>query len=51
MDCGFFEFRRQLTYKARLYRARLLIASRWFPSSKTCSCCYVVKATLGRSQD
>jgi putative transposase len=51
MDGGLFEFRRQLTYKAQLYRARLLIASRWFPSSKTCSCCCVVKATLARSQE
>jgi putative transposase len=51
MDGGLFEFRRQLTYKARLYRARLVIASRWFPSSKTCSCCCVVKATLARSQE
>jgi putative transposase len=45
-DGGFHEFRRQITYKARLYGARLVVADRWYPSSKTCSCCGVVKATL-----
>jgi hypothetical protein len=33
-DIGFREFRRQLEYKARLYGAELVMASRWFPSSK-----------------
>jgi putative transposase len=46
MDGGFFEFRRQLTYKTNFYGARLVVADRWEPSSKTCSCCGVVKATL-----
>jgi len=50
MDGGFFEFRRQLEYKARLYGARVVVADRWFPSSKTCSCCGVVKETLALSQ-
>ncbi|MBO0696368.1 MAG: transposase [Verrucomicrobia bacterium] len=50
MDGGFFEFRRQLTYKTRLYGSRLVVADRWFASSKTCSCCGVVKATLALSQ-
>ena len=50
MDGGFFEFRRQLTYKARFYGARTVIANRWHPSSKTCSCCGVVKETLALSQ-
>jgi putative transposase len=36
-DIGFREFRRQLEYKARLYGAQLVTASRWFPSSKMCS--------------
>ncbi|WP_264798076.1 RNA-guided endonuclease InsQ/TnpB family protein, partial [Acidocella aminolytica] len=43
MDGGFFEFRRQLDYKARLYGATVVVADRWFPSSKTCSCCGSVK--------
>jgi putative transposase len=38
-DVGFGEFRRQLTYKAQWYGSRVLLASRWEPSSKTCSGC------------
>lgn len=36
-DVGFYEFRRQLLYKAKWYGSRVLLASRWEPSSKTCS--------------
>jgi len=50
MDGGFFEFRRQLNYKARLYGSRVVVANRWYPSSKTCSCCGVIKETLALSQ-
>jgi len=35
-DMGFFEFRRQLTYKCQLYGSKLVVVNRWFPSSKTC---------------
>jgi putative transposase len=45
-DVGMHEFRRQITYKARLYGARIVVADRWYPSSKTCSCCGVIKPTL-----
>lgn len=45
-DGGFFEFRRQLDYKCRMYGSRLMVAGRWYPSSRTCSCCGVVKTTL-----
>jgi putative transposase len=38
-DVGFGEFRRQLEYKAAWYGCRVLVASRWEPSSKTCSGC------------
>lgn len=38
-DMGFYEFRRQLEYKCKLYGSELIIADRWFPSSKTCSNC------------
>ncbi len=38
-DIGFYEFRRQLEYKCQLYGSELIIADRWFPSSKTCSNC------------
>jgi putative transposase len=38
-DVGFGAFRRQLTYKAAWYGCRVVVASRWEPSSKTCSGC------------
>jgi hypothetical protein len=43
---AFGEFRRQLTYKCQWYGSQLWIADRWFPSSKTCSACGHVNATL-----
>jgi putative transposase len=46
MDGAFFEFRRQLEYKTKMYGSTVVIADRWFASSKTCSCCGVVKDTL-----
>jgi putative transposase len=49
-DGGFHEFRRQLTYKARLYGARIIVADRWYPSSKSCSCCGVIKETLALAE-
>lgn len=41
-DVGFFEIRRQLAYKAD----ELVEADRFYPSSKTCSCCGSVKDKL-----
>ena len=38
-DVSLYEFRRQLEYKAPLQHCQILIADRWFPSSKTCSAC------------
>lgn len=38
-DMGFFEFRRQLQYKAAQRGSAVVVADRWFPSSKMCSCC------------
>ncbi len=38
-DMGFYEFRRQLEYKCQLYGSKLIVADRFFPSSKTCSNC------------
>jgi putative transposase len=38
-DLGLYEFRRQLTYKSELYGSKLTLVSRFYPSSKTCSCC------------
>ncbi|GGL15992.1 hypothetical protein GCM10010094_91110 [Streptomyces flaveus] len=45
-DAAFGEIRRQLTYKTRQRGTRLIVADRWFASSKTCSRCGVVKAKL-----
>ncbi len=36
-DVGFAEFKRQLLYKARWYGSRVLLADRWYASSKSCS--------------
>ena len=38
-DMGFFEFRRQLEYKADMRGAVVVVANRFFASSKTCSAC------------
>jgi len=38
-DVGFGAFRRQLTYKAVWYGCQVILASRWEPSSRTCSGC------------
>lgn len=38
-DMGFYEFRRQLEYKAMLRGGRVVVVDRWYPSSKTCSSC------------
>jgi putative transposase len=33
-----------------LYGSRIVVADRWYPSSKTYSCCGVVKETMALSQ-
>jgi putative transposase len=38
-DVGFFKFRRQLQYKAAMAGPTIVVADRWFPSSKLCSTC------------
>jgi putative transposase len=45
-DVGMGEFCRQMQYKAKLYGTRLVIADRWFPSSKMCSVCNFVHSDL-----
>lgn len=45
-DASFGTFRRMLTYKTGWSEAELVVADRWFPSSKTCSACGAVKAKL-----
>lgn len=38
-DMGFYEFRRQIEYKAALKNKKVIVADRWFASSKICSIC------------
>jgi putative transposase len=47
-DGGLGEFYRQLKYKTLWYGSTLVIADRFYPSSKTCSKCGIVKAKLPR---
>jgi putative transposase len=49
-DAGFGEIRRQLTYKTNWNGGTLTVADRWYPSSKTCSRCGVVKTKLRLSE-
>lgn len=45
-DQGFFEFRKQLEYKCNDNGIQLIIADRFYPSSKLCSCCGKIKKDL-----
>lgn len=45
-DMGFHEFRRQLAYKAERRGATVVVADRFFPSSKLCSACGVLQDDL-----
>ena len=49
-DAGLGEFRRQLTYKASWYGCRLIAAARAYPSTKCCSACGAVKASMRLSE-
>ena len=42
----FYEFRRQIEYKAKWNNIPVIIADRFFPSSKMCSCCGNIKKDL-----
>jgi putative transposase len=44
------EFRRQITYKLAWHGGKLVIADRYFSSSKRCSSCGEVKAKLSRAE-
>jgi len=48
-DCGWGEFRRQLTYKCQRAGRRLIVTGRWYPSTKTYSACGFVLAELSLS--
>lgn len=43
---GFYEFRRQIKYKSLRSNIQVIIADRFFPSSKLCSCCGNIKKDL-----
>ncbi|AFY53404.1 transposase, IS605 OrfB family, central region [Rivularia sp. PCC 7116] len=49
-DMGFYEVRRQLEYKCKMYGSKLVVLDRWFPSSKTCSNCGHKKEILSLSE-
>lgn len=49
-DASFAEIRRQLTYKTAWHGGTLIVADRWFASSKTCSGCGAVKTKLALSE-
>ena len=43
---GFYKFRRQIEYKSAWNNIPIIIADRFFPSSKLCSCCGAIKKDL-----
>ena len=43
---GFYEFIRQIKYKCEFNGIEFIQVDRWYPSSKTCSCCGNVKQDL-----
>ena len=45
-DQKLYEFKRQIKYKCEKYGIKFVEADRWFPSSKTCSCCGKIKSDL-----
>jgi putative transposase len=45
-ELGLYEMRRQIQYKAEWYGREVIFVSRWFPSSKKCSCCGNIKHDL-----
>jgi putative transposase len=49
-DVGFYAFRRQLAYKAARYGTQIVLADRWYPSSKLCSGCGARHAALALSE-
>ena len=50
LDGGFYEFRRQLEYKASWYGAKVTVANRYYPSSKMCSNCGNIKEILSLAE-
>ena len=49
-DMGFFELRRQLEYKAKRCGSEIIVANRWFASTKTCSKCDFINSALSLAE-
>ncbi len=49
-DMGFFEFRRQLKYKAKRRGRTVVVADPWFASSKMCSVCGSIRQKVPLSE-
>ena len=49
-EMGFYEFRRQIEYKTAWAGLDVVIADRYYPSSKTCTACGYVKKNLHLSE-
>jgi putative transposase len=49
-DVGFYEIRRQLQYKALRYGTVIVLADRWYSSSKLCSACGQKNRTLALAE-
>jgi putative transposase len=49
-DGAFYEFKRQLLYKASMTGSKVILADRFFPSSKTCNVCGAVYDGLKLSE-
>jgi putative transposase len=47
---SWYEFRRQIIYKATLRKNKIFVADKWFASSKKCSCCGNYKENLPLSE-
>lgn len=43
LDVSFGMMRPMLEYKSKIYGNQIIVVDRWFPSSKTCSCCGLKK--------
>ena len=49
-ECSWYEFVRQLDYKAKWYGRTVVKIDRFFPSSKTCSNCGFINESLNLSE-
>ena len=50
-DVGLFEFRRELEYKAPMQSSQIVLAGRWYASTKTCFACKMINAKVVLGMD